>query len=162
MTLGENQELWWAGNVKLPVIIFFTTLRELLLNNLIDELFTARRIEADICERVLKDSPTHRQRMDKLFRTLTGEKWQAALRLIDEKEHTDFIRLDKFVIDVVTARNDFVHDGDKWAIKDEMVEDCIGNTYPMLQLHAFLHNYFVVPVTLGDKQQSRIYSEGTS
>jgi len=72
---GESHVPFWAGNIKLPVVIFFTTLRELLLNNLIDELLKAKNIDGDICERLLSDSPTHKQRLDKLFRTLTGETW---------------------------------------------------------------------------------------
>jgi hypothetical protein len=143
--LGEKQDQWWAGKIKLPVIIFFTTLRELLLNNLIEELFKARNIEADICERLLKDSPTHKQRLDKLFRTLAGEKWEVALKGIDHKERADFTRLDKFIMDVVNTRNDFVHAGNTWDIKDEMAANCMRNIYPMLQLHAHLHNYFVAP-----------------
>jgi hypothetical protein len=144
--LGEKQNQWWAGKIKLPLIIFFSTLRELLLNNLIYELFTARNIEADICERLLKDSPTHKQRLDKLFKTLAGEKWEAALKAIDKKEKTDFVRLDKFIMDVVNARNDFVHAGNTWGVKDEMADDCIRNLYAMLELHAHLHNYFVTPL----------------
>jgi len=144
--VGTAQNLRWAGNVKLPVIIFFTTLRELLLNNLIDELFIARQIDPDICERLLADSPTHKQRLDKLFRSMTGEKWNAALRLIDQKEGTNFISLNDFIEKVVNARNDFLHNGDTWQIKDGMAEDCMKNIHPMLRLHAFLHNYFVVPI----------------
>jgi hypothetical protein len=144
--LGEKQDQWWADKTKLPVIIFFTTLRELLLNNFIDELFRARNIGADICERLLKDSPTHKQRLGKLFRALTGEKWEAALKAIDQKEKTDFIRLNKFIMDVVEARNDFVHAGNTWSVKDEMADECIRCLYAMLQLHAYMHNYFVAPL----------------
>ncbi len=143
---GEPRNPWWAGNVKLPVIIFFTTLRELLLNNLIDELFKAIQIDPDICERLLADSPTHKQRLDKLFETLTGKKWYAALRLIDQNEGTDFISLDAFIVNVVNARNDFLHNGNVWEIKDGMAQDCIRNIHPMLRLHAYLHNYFVLPI----------------
>jgi hypothetical protein len=143
---GEKQDQWWAGRIKLPVIIFFTTLRELLLNNLIDELFTARKIESDICERLLKDSPTHKQRLDKLFQTLTGEKWEAALKAIDLKENTKLVNLDKFIMQVVTARNDFLHAGNTWAVKDQLADECIRNLYSMLDLHAHLHNWFVAPL----------------
>ena len=137
---------WWVGNVKLPVIIFFTTLRELLLNNLIDELFNALQIHPNICERLLADSPTHKRRLDKLFKTLTGKKWNTALKQIDHLKRTDFISLDHFIVSVVNARNDFLHNGNLWQIKDSMASDCIENTHSMLELHAYLHNNFVLPI----------------
>lgn len=143
---GEAHAPFWAGNIKLPVIIFFATLRELLLNNLIDELFKAKKIDGGICERLLADSPTHTQRLDKLFRTLTGKKWKAALKLIDQKEGTDFVSLDDFIKTVVNARNDFLHNGNTWEIKDSMADECIRKIYPMLRLHAYLHNYFVYTI----------------
>ena len=150
---GEVHIPFWAGNIKLPVVIFFATLRELLLNNLIDELFRAKKIDGDICERLLSDSPTHRQRLDKLFRTLTGKKWKAALTLIDNKEGIDFISLNKFIETVVRVRNEFVHDGNTWEIKDSMADDYMKNIYPMLQLHAFLHNYFVFTIYDFNKEE---------
>jgi hypothetical protein len=143
---GQPHTPSWAGNIKLPVIIFFSTLRELLLNNLIEELFKAKQVEAEICERLLFDNQTHRQRLDKLFRTLTGEKWKNALKLIDKNEGTDFISLNEFIETVVKARNEFVHEGGSWEINEDMADNCMKNIYPMLQLHALLHNYFVFTI----------------
>jgi len=151
---GEAHVPFWAGNVKLPVIIFFATLRELLLNNLIDELFKAKKIDGDICERLLLDSPTHKQRLDKLFKTLTGEKWKAALTLIDKKEGTDFVSIDDFIKAVVSSRNDFLHNGNTWEIKDSMADDCMKKIYPMLKLYAYLHNYFVFTIYDFDSKES--------
>lgn len=150
---GKGHVSFWAGHVKLPVIIFFATLRELLLNNLIDEIFKARSIDGDICDRLLKDSPTHKQRLDNLFRTLTGEKWKAALTQIDKDEGTDFVSLDTFIVKVVRARNDFLHNGNTWEIKDNMAEDCMINIYPMLELHAHLHNHFVFIIYDFEKEE---------
>jgi len=144
--MGDKQDQWWAGKIKLPVIIFFVTLRELLFNNLIEELFKASGIDADVCERLPKDSRTHKQRLKKLVRPFTRKRWKATLRLIGEKENTNFACLNKFITDVVRARNDFLHDGHDWNIKDEMAKNCIRNTLAMLQLHVFLHNYFVAPL----------------
>jgi hypothetical protein len=143
--LGDKQDQWWAEEIKLPIIIFFATLRELLLNNLIEELFKARNVQPDICERLLNDSPTHNQRLHKLFKTLTGRTWKASLTVIDKQEKTKFSGLNKFIMDVVNARHKFVHQGNTWHIKDKMAGDCMRNIYDMLLLHVSLHNYFVSP-----------------
>lgn len=150
---GKPHTPFWVGNIKLPVIIFFATLRELLLNNLIDELFKAKQINGDICERLLADSPTHSQRLGKLFRTLTGEKWKDALKQIDHNEGTDFVSLDAFIKRVVDARNDFLHNGNTWEIKDNMADECIEKIYPMLRLHMYLHNNFVYTIYVFDRDE---------
>jgi hypothetical protein len=141
---GEVQDLKWIGNVKLPVIIFFATLREVLLDNLLQELFLARGLPEDICDRLLADSPTYKQRLDKLFRALTGEKWKNALKIISEEQSFDFIALNDFVGEIVNARNTFLHTGIKWAIKEEMAEQCLRNIYPLLSMYTILHNKYVV------------------
>lgn len=141
---GEVQDLKWIGNVKLAVIIFFATLREVLLNNLLQELFWAGGLPEDICERLLADSPTYKHRLDKLFKTLTGDKWKNALRKISEEQSFNFIALSDFVGDIVKARNTFLHKGIKWAIKEEMAGQCLRNTYPLLSMYAILHNKYVV------------------
>ena len=142
---GEAQELEWIGNVKLPVIIFFTTFREVLLKKLLNELFLAMDLPKEINERLLPDSPTHKQRLDKLFKTLTGKKWKNALGMVSKEQNFDFIALSDFVEKIVNARNTFLHTGMKWAIKEEMAKECLNNTYHLLNLYAALHNRYVVP-----------------
>ena len=54
--------------------------------------------------------------------------------------------MNDFIEKVAIARNDFLHNGNAWEIRDGMAEDCLRNIHPMLRLHALLHNYFVVPI----------------
>lgn len=140
----EVKDLKWIGNVKLPVIIFFVTLREVLIDNLLQKLFVARGLPDDICERLLADSSGYKQRIDKLFRTLAGEKWKNALKKISQEQNFDFIALDDFVEEIVKARNTFLHSGIKWAIKEEMAKQCLRNIYPVLSMYKNLHNKYVL------------------
>lgn len=57
---------------KLAVIIFFATLREVLLENLLYDLMIAQNLPGNVCKRLFSDSITHKQRLEKLFPSLAG------------------------------------------------------------------------------------------
>ena len=132
-------------NSRLAVIIFFATLREVLLENLLYDLMIAQELPGNICKRLFSDSFTHKQRLDKLFPSLSGVTWKKAIKNVSAKCELDYIELDNFIEKVVKARNRFLHEGKKWAIKEEMAEECLRRIWPLLNLHVYLHNEYVVP-----------------
>ena len=135
-----------SRNAKIGVVIFFVTLREVLLNNLLYDLMRTQNLPANVCKRLFSDSCTHQQRLDKLFPSLSGMKWKKAVETINNNSEIDYVEVDKFIRNVVKARNEFLHEGKKWAIKNEMAEECMKNIWPLLNLYVSLHNYFIVPL----------------
>jgi hypothetical protein len=73
-----------TGNAKLAVVIFFTTLREVLLNQLLFDLMLVQKIPDKISGLLFSDNLAHKQRLDKLFPSLTGVKWKSAIREINK------------------------------------------------------------------------------
>lgn len=130
---------------KLAVIIFFATLREVLLENLLYDLMIAQNLPGNVCKRLFSDSITHKQRLEKLFPSLAGVTWKNAIKSVSAKCELDYIGLDQFIKEIVEARNRFLHEGKKWAIKEGMAEECVRNIWPLLNLHVYLHNEYVVP-----------------
>lgn len=137
------------------VVLFFCTLRELLLNNLIKELCHAQKIPQPIYERLLSDNKFHMQRQDQLLPALTGIKWREALQKLKNKNSPDYVKLDDFIIKAVKARNSFMHKGYKWSIPKSMGKECIQNTRPLITLYVELHNYFVHPCYHGTQDADR-------
>jgi hypothetical protein len=135
-----------TGNSKLGVVIFFTTLREVLLKQLLTELMRAQKIPDNICERLFLDNFSHKQRLDNLFPTLTGIKWKSAIKEINQNSEINYLKLDKFIEEVVKERNLFLHEGYDVAINVDTPKECIRQISPMLNLHVALHNSFVHPV----------------
>ncbi len=131
--------------LKYAVVIFFATLREVLLENLLYDLMIAQQLPGGVCKRLFADSPMHKQRMDKLFPTLAGVTWKKAVSTVNSKCELDYVELDGFVERIVVARNKFLHRGSKYAITENMAEECIRHIWPLLNLHVFLHNEYVVP-----------------
>jgi hypothetical protein len=132
-------------NSKVAVIVFFVTLREILLENLLYDLMIAQELPGNVCKRLFADSPTHRQRLENLFPSLAGVTWKMALNTVNKKCELDYVALDSFVRNIVNARNKFLHKGSKYAITEKMAEECLRNIWPLLNLHVYLHNEYVVP-----------------
>jgi len=132
-------------NAKIAVVIFFATLREVLFESLLYNLMIAQHLPGSVCKRLFTDSPMHKQRLDKLFPALAGITWKKAISAVNSKCDLDYIELDGFVERIVNARNKFLHKGSKYAISADMAEECLRHIWPLLNLHVFLHNEYVVP-----------------
>jgi len=130
---------------NISIVLFFCTLRELLLNNLIDNLFKAQKIQKNIRTRLLKDNRNHSQKQDKLLPSLIGKKWKILVAEENEKVTLDYIKLNKFIEEVVKARNYFMHEGKKYDINHEMAENCVRHTSTLINLFVDLHNSYVHP-----------------
>jgi hypothetical protein len=135
-----------SEDTKLAVVIFFVALREVLTTRFLRNLMIARDIPEEISERLFEDNPTHTQRMNKLFHSLTGQRWKKAIKILSEDSGIDYANLDKFIEDTVNARNIFLHKGIKWAIGKDMAGHCLERTPSLLQLHVDLHNKYVYPL----------------
>ena len=133
-------------NSRLAVVVYFVTLREVLLTKLLKELMIAQKIPIKIEKRLFDDNLTHKQKLDKLFPSLVGKSWNTAVKQVNERVELDYLQVNKFLVDAVRVRNKFLHEGQKFAIKKDLAENCIRNIGPLLSLHVSLHNDFVFPL----------------
>jgi len=128
---------------RVSVILFFCTLREALLENLIWNLCLAKKLSNPIIKRLLADNRFHIQKQSKLFPSLTEVKWEEALQRLTESGFNDYQQLDKFIEAIVESRNHFVHRGSIFSTTDEMAEDCLSKTGLLIDLYVELHNEYV-------------------
>lgn len=128
------------------VVTFFCTLKEILLYRFINRLLSAQKIPERVQERLLEDNNSHLQRMNKLFPSLTGKRWRTAIKELDKKSKIRYGDLSVFLKEVTDARNQFLHEGDIFAIDKAMVENCIRNIGPLLNLFVELHNQYIYPL----------------
>ncbi len=112
----------------ISVLLFFCTLRETLLNGLITDLCSAHKVPKNIYLRLISDNKLHIQKQDKLFKSLTGEKWFKSLEILNEESNHDFITLNEKIRDLVKLRNFFAHKGASWDINRDTAIDCIKRT----------------------------------
>lgn len=134
---------------SISVIIFYCTLREALLENLIVELCSARNIPKDIFDRLMSDNRTHIQKQNKLFPSLTGKKWKEAIKKANKENGKDYEELDDFVASTVEMRNQFVHRGNKFSINPITAEKCLENIPLLISFYVDLHNIYVHPIYMG-------------
>jgi hypothetical protein len=139
-----DEEAAYAHNVS--VVLFFCTLREVLLNWLIEHWFWAQKIPEKVQERLLADSNIYRKRQDNLLPSLIGQKWRATIEEASKGSALNYVELDDFMQKAVTARNKFMHEGRQWVIDRQMAEGCVEHIWPLLNLYVALHNKHVHPL----------------
>lgn len=143
---------------SISAVLFFCSLREALLVHFIRELCLARNIEPEVTERLLSDNKQLVQKLEKLFPTLTGVKWQTALKELD-KDGCFYRNLDSFVVAAVRIRNRFLHEADVFTIEEETAKQCLKSISYMTQLYVALHNRFAHPYWM-DMRSIRALSGG--
>jgi len=128
---------------KLSVVIFFCTLGEVLLEHFLNELMTALNIPNTDQERLLVDNLFLTQRIQKLFPSLTGNKWKNIIGELCKKTSLNYYDTEKFYINAINVRNKFLHRGNKWAIPVEMPQKCMKKIWALINLFVSLHNHYI-------------------
>jgi len=142
---GEGRFYEGEGPSDISVVIFYCTLREALLDNLIARLLRAHELSDGLKERLLEDNRFHVQKQNRLFKSLNNIKWNDAISKINEESKIDYKQVDELTLEVVKARNNFIHEGSKWAIDRDLSTNCINNIPRLISLYVKLHNSYVHP-----------------
>lgn len=130
---------------RLAVAIFFSTLVEVLMENLLKEFMAKLKLPGKIMNRLFEDSLYFSQRSKKLFPSLSGVKWKDAINAISSPSY-DYNELMGFCQSVSKERNRFLHEGNQWAISIETPEKCMERIHELLEMFVKLHNTYVAKV----------------
>lgn len=136
------------SDYRLAVVIFFCSLGEVLLHHFLKKCMLKMSLQPRIWERLFDDNLSVRQRVEKLFPALTGVKWNKAVAMLNENVELDYIEASEFYQRASVARNKFLHEGSKWAIPDDMPEQCIRHIWPVMCLFVDLHKQ--IPGTINE------------
>jgi len=127
---------------QLGVVIYYTTLGEVLLDQLFTNKIRQLGLPKSVAGRLLSDHQTMLARVDKLFPALMAAKWRETIRIISQRTGLDFQDPVTFYLKARRARNLFLHEGNKWAVSSDMPGACLKNIQPLLTLFMELHNQF--------------------
>ena len=130
---------------KLAVVVFFCTLVETLLENLLREAMISQKIPGTVQDRLLWDNMTGKQRTEKLFPALFNHTWKQAISEANRAQpKMDYKVTLNFFLKAVEARNKFLHPpGNKWAIRLDMPRQCLNHTPVLISLFVWLHNRYI-------------------
>jgi hypothetical protein len=132
----------------LSIVIFYITLREVLLQNFMDEIVFIKKIPKSIYDRLLLDNRNYSQKQNNVFKALLNMSWEDAVRKANEEDEIDYLALNNLLKKAVDARNKFLHEGSQYSITKELAEDCILNIWPLINLYVRFHNDYVHPYYL--------------
>lgn len=132
----------------LAILIFFCSLVEVLLYHFLVVCMNKKKIPVEIQERMLNDNVTDKQRVEKLFPVLTGDKWKNAMRKITNRSKINYTETVKFYTDTAAPlRNNLLHQGDKRAIPKAIAENCIKYAQKFIYLFVELNNRYIAEVS---------------
>jgi hypothetical protein len=134
-----------TSSTKLPlaVIIFFSTLGEVLLEDFLVECMKKQRISRQVQKRLLEDNLFSKQRIEKLFPLFTGISWKNAVKKLSKKSALNYAETVRFYLDVVKQRNKILHEGYVWNMPPDMPKECMQNLWSLISLFVDLHNEFI-------------------
>jgi len=132
-------------NIRLAVVIFFCSLIEVLLHHFLVQFMIIKTGKSEKeREKLLNDNISISKKINNLFPSLTGDKWEEAICKINNNVELDYAETSDFCIRAKDARNTFLHKGYKRAIPKDMPEECIKQIWSLLSLFVALHNEYVV------------------
>ena len=128
---------------QFALLVFFCTLAEVLLQHFLQRYMDHLAISLTVQQRLLSDSSGMKRRLDNLFPSIVGVKWNDAVKTVSATSGTDFVQTVTFAAEAAAKRNLLLHLGNQWAIPQEMPERCFNETAPLLRLFVELHNAFL-------------------
>jgi len=128
-------------NHLLAIIIYYCSLGELLFEDFLVKYMIKASIPSSIQGELLKDIS-----MDKrlgLFHALTGKRFKTVVKQLSQRSKVDYNRVVSFYLQVRNERNTFLHTGNKFLIKKDMIDNCLIDTPSLIQLFVDIHNLFI-------------------
>jgi len=125
-------------------VLIYCSLREALLCNFLRQNLLAKRVDRQLIKRLLADNKSTSQRMDRLFPSVFGEKWDATMQRLTQKNSSqanpvDYENVSLFIKEVAAQRNMFVHEGSSWGVTRDLSRRCINSSWKMTTLMALFH-----------------------
>src|SRR4051794_18096927 len=88
-----------GGNAnKLGVVVYFCTLGEVLLEHFLRELMCALQLPTGVRDRILNDNLFSKERVEKVFPSLVGEKWNAVVKELCKSSKLDYEETVRFYL----------------------------------------------------------------
>jgi len=126
-------------------ILFFCTLREVLLNHFLLALLRAEGVKTTIIEKLMDDNKLASQKFTGLFSSVVGKSWKEAVLEASSFDGTDYQPVSDLMLSAASIRNEFIHEGTGWAATREVATNCINSMPAMFGLFVALHNIYVRP-----------------
>ncbi|MFN7677853.1 MAG: hypothetical protein ACK5QW_04560 [Cyanobacteriota bacterium] len=135
-------------------VLIFCSLREALLTNFLVENLLAKRVDHELIKRLLADNKSTSQRMEKLFPSVVGAKWEAAVTQLSQTNSVNYEDVSSFIREAASVRNRFIHEGIPWGMTRDLSKRCINSMGKMVSLFVALHNEYTHPVIRGRDAES--------
>ena len=135
-------------------LIFFCSLKELLLETFTEDMMEALRLKPEEQTSLREQYSTHSKRLQYLMPAMTGKSWHDALSSLPLERREQHSNLDGFLEHATRKRNDLLHDVNLLAFDEDIATSCFRAIPMILELYVDLQNQFVHPVIAAEGMPS--------
>lgn len=142
---SSNKDIILTQNeANLGVLIIFNVLVEVLLDDFVKRLMCKFKIPIKLQEKILKSNLLIKQKTYEIIPAITDEKWEDIARDLDEtNKKYNYDDMLEFCKKARKQRSEYLHEGNQYAIQNDMADKCIDNFEPLLQFFVDLNNKYI-------------------
>ena len=130
------------NNHMLAVIIFFSSLGEVLFDKFLTDLMRKCNNTESLIDKNLNNNQSINNKIT-LYKTLTGIELNDDIIKLKQQENVDFYSTFEFYRKVRKVRNEILHEAYTWIIPENMPKQCLLNLENLLILFIKLHNKYI-------------------
>lgn len=125
------------------VLLFFSTLRETLLDHFLLSMLRKKQVDQSLIERLFHDNKQANQKFNNLFPAVTGDKWEEAVKAASTREGIDYQPVSNLMKTASKIRNGFLHEGRGCRATRDMARLCLNSLPYMTSLFVALNNIYI-------------------
>jgi hypothetical protein len=129
---------------RLPVVLHFVTLGEVLLAHFLRRGLISQGKPRDLINKLLDRNLGSRERLHTLFAVVANHDWEQATAEIMTGSSIDYKTVSSLYLEARKARNEVLH-GRSWTVPEGLPARCAQGIWPLLNMFVALHNKFIFP-----------------
>ncbi len=133
---------------SVSTVLYFNTLKETMMNRLIDRAFIANDIPNSFAQKMLADNKLYSQKQNSLLPAMLDKTWREIIAEVSETFREDFTKLDDLLKRVAKARNTFLHEGDHFDISEQLAKESYCGSKILANFYVSVHNHYIHPAVM--------------
>ena len=142
----ESSSLYDKGDKKkFAIVIFYTTIGEILLDQFLENLMDHKIVPVDLQDKLFSDYQSLPKKLE-LYKTFTKSEIKKDAESLSDNSY-NFKEIISSYIKIRDARNKFLHKGYSSAISSDMPQKCLEQIFGLLKFFVSLNNKYIVQNT---------------
>ena len=139
----ESQENVIPPHSFASVVLFYCTLREVLISHLVNRLAAKDKIPNLVLAKLLKSYSSQRQKTEQLIPSFTKVKWAKMIEGATKADGLEYAKHERISVELIRKRNAFIHDGALFEMDRESTDQAISEIKNLVRIFVCFNNAYV-------------------